>query len=176
MPQCELALEGRSIGLVSWRQKGERMSFAAQCPIEDGYIYRVQLYRSGKALNLGVMMPEGQHFELKRSLPMRQCLWLQDGIEARIVRSLPGQEPAMEAYGPLDHYRPIEPAFTTGDAGIDAAIARQSGIVYMRDGQAVNLAYPLALGKETPFAPYLSASSSVVTAEGLFGLLRCSAN
>ncbi len=86
MGTCGLYLGRREVGLLHWEEHGDRLQLQASCPCELGQIYRVVLYTDQAAHRLGVMLPEGDRFMLRREIPAGQV-----PQRALIDRTLPGE-------------------------------------------------------------------------------------
>ena len=57
--QCDLLLEGRPVGALSWQEEGQGWQIHACCPVEEGMIYRVMLdLEGGSTWVAGGVMPE----------------------------------------------------------------------------------------------------------------------
>lgn len=86
MGTCGLYLGRREVGLLHWEEHSDRLQLQASCPCELGQIYRVVLYTDQATHRLGVMLPEGDRFMLRREIPAGQV-----PQRALIDRTLPGE-------------------------------------------------------------------------------------
>jgi len=85
MGTCSLYLGSKPWGQLIWEKKEERLLLTARCPREAGWVYRVVL-QTDCLLPLGVMLPEGEDFVLRKTLYTEQLP--QGGY---IDRMLPGE-------------------------------------------------------------------------------------
>ena len=88
-------LDEEQVGIVKGRREGNCMEWTASCPFAEGWIYRLYLQADYEGICLGVMLPEGGRFVLKKTLDKNRMgeLWDRDDLRGVILRSRPG-EPA----------------------------------------------------------------------------------
>ena len=94
--QCDLLLEGRPVGALSWQEEGQGWQIHACCPVEEGMIYRVMLdLEGGSTWVAGVMIPEFGKFSLHKRVPFEQAHQWGPGLRAirgaEIIRTKPGE-------------------------------------------------------------------------------------
>ncbi len=87
METCSLYYGDREYGKVSWKVTESGLLVEAKCPCELGMIYRVLLQTESALIPLGVMLPEGQEFSIKKKLSEKEM-----PLCAFIDRTLPGEQ------------------------------------------------------------------------------------
>ena len=87
MGSCSLYYGDQEYGKVSWQQTKIGLLLAARCRCELGRIYRVVLQTENGLIPLGVMLPEGQEFVLKKEITGTE-----NPVCAFIDRMLPGEK------------------------------------------------------------------------------------
>ena len=88
-------LDEAQVGILQGRRTGNCIEWMACCPFAEGWIYRLYLQVDHEGICLGVMLPEGGRFVLKKTLDKNRMgeLWDRDDLQGVILRSRPG-EPA----------------------------------------------------------------------------------
>ena len=88
-------LEGEEVGRIRGQWEGGRIEWQAGCPFAEGWIYRLYLQKQdgGEGVYLGVMLPEGKRFVLKKETDKKKLgtLWERDDLQGVILRSRPGE-------------------------------------------------------------------------------------
>lgn len=87
METCGLYYGDQEYGKVSWHETQNGVMVEAKCPFEPGMIYRVLLQTESTLIPLGVMLPEGQVFSVKKVVSGNEtplCAW--------IDRTRPGEQ------------------------------------------------------------------------------------
>lgn len=102
-----IILGGKENGRITSVPEGKKCNLTASCPFEEGWIYRLYIGTAAvpRGIYLGVMLPEGKRFALRKQLYRRQMETL--GTEAdlcgTIIRCRPGEsEPPEEAVPPAE--------------------------------------------------------------------------
>ena len=68
MGRCSLYYGEHAYGQVTWQETERGLQLTARCPYEQGMIYRVVLQTENGLVPLGVMLPEGQEFILRKEI------------------------------------------------------------------------------------------------------------
>lgn len=175
MPRCKLTLFDFVIGEVGWETGEKNICLHAQCPAEEGYIYRLFLCSAdGTRLPLGVMLRQGQQFVLEKSLPVSKYSGLlseEDACRVEVFRALPGEC----AMTPLPFaYSALQPAVgnqITEDILLQQCISAQGNALYISDYTMRYLLFPFTEGGDSSFAPFFFLTTVVETPRGCFGVL-----
>ena len=141
------------VGFVKGRREGNCMEWTASCPFAEGWIYRLYLQADYEGICLGVMLPEGGRFVLKKTLDKNRMgeLWDRDDLQGVILRSRPGEpvpvllppKPPEPCMGPLPFpMSALEPVLEE-KSFVDAVFASCGGQKARWDG----IEYYLAPGK-----------------------------
>jgi len=146
--ECPLLLGDRVIGAVRWRREGGRLALDAVCPMEPGYIYRVELTFPQTRRLLGVMLPENGRFRLRKSLAAAD-----EPLSARVLRALPGEDRAPPLPFAFSRLAPRETADLVRDPLFLAAAPAR--VPAAEENGRRWLALPFRLGAETALAPFL---------------------
>ncbi|MBR5390428.1 MAG: hypothetical protein IK141_03885 [Clostridia bacterium] len=147
MEECGLYLGKNEIGRLRWSRSGETTTLFAACPVEKGRIYRVVLLCEGEQLPLGVMLPDGGKFVLKKTLPRTVV-----PQRALVDRSLPGE-------GHLPGLPLAYSAFQQAEAkGLKVPEAAAKGLLCADWIDRRYYLAPFCPGEESAFASYFSLS------------------
>ena len=147
MGTCGLYLGRREVGLLHWEMDGSRLRLQASCPSEPGRIYRVVVYTEKQAHRLGVMLPEGDHFTLRRDIPAGEV-----PQRALIDRTLPGEAHLPGLPLAFSAFSPWKEA--DGAPGPGASFADWMDVRYVL--------FPLEREKPCDRAPYLCLTTVLV--------------
>lgn len=151
---CPLLLGERTVGTVRWQREGAYLALEAACPMEPGFIYRLELRFPQESRILGVMLPENGQFRLRKHVSA-----LDEPLSARILRALPGEEAVWPLPFAFSRLVPTEAAALVRDplflerCGPQPLAAQEDGLRW--------LALPLEIGRETPLAPFLTAATPI---------------
>ena len=85
-------LEDTEVGRIRGQRQGTYIEWLAGCPFEEGWIYRLYLQETenSEGICLGVMMPEGDRFVLKKRIHKGKAE--SNDLCGIILRSRPGEE------------------------------------------------------------------------------------
>ena len=87
METCGLYYGDQEYGKVSWYATETELVVEAKCPCELGMIYRVLLQTENTLIPLGVMLPKGQKFSIRKVILCKET-----PLCAFIDRTLPGEQ------------------------------------------------------------------------------------
>lgn len=177
MKGCKLLLNGKEVGQVRWEEAKTGATLWASCPFEEGYIYRVSVKgEGGLSLPVGVMMPEGERFTLKKKLAlgisqplMREPEHTFTGV---IARNRPGEvntPPLPFSFSELKEYG--EENLKTGDRLLQYCM-QKSRVKYGAHEGVRYIVFPLDIGGECNMAPFLTITT-VMEYEGAFYGVLC---
>ena len=139
-----ILLNGHTVGSASL-QNG---TFQAKCPIDNGYIYRLELVGDGR-LPLGVMLPQGGDFVLKKSnIPQK------DWLHCEALRSLPGEKICPPLPFALSHGESIGDCSFCTDELLKNCLIRTQGIKTAVWDKVRYIYFPFVLSEESPMAPF----------------------
>ncbi|MEA5038793.1 MAG: hypothetical protein VB086_03030 [Clostridiaceae bacterium] len=156
MGECPLTLGERVIGKARWLREGGYLALEASCPMEPGYIYRLELCFQQETKMLGVMLPESGRFRLRKRVPARD-----EPISARVLRALPGEQPVWPLPFAFSRLTPTEAAALVRDPLFLERCSPR--LLAAQEGGLHWVALPLEIGAETPLAPFLTAAAPVET-------------
>lgn len=148
METCSLYYGDREYGKVSWCATETGLVVEAKCPFEPGMIYRVLLQTEHSLIPLGVMLPEGQVFSVKKVVSCKGtplCAW--------IDRTRPGEQ----------HLPGLPVAFSAfSDAGKGLLRAQWMDVQYFM--------FLLEPGKACSAAAFLSITTPMLLENKCYGL------
>ena len=148
METCSLYYGDRECGKVSWKTTETGIFVEVRCPCELGMIYRVLLQTESLLIPLGVMLPEGQEFILKKQLSSKEA-----PLCAYIDRTFPGES----------HLPGLPVAFSAFSVtGKDLLQAHWMDVQY--------LLFSLEPGKNCAGAQFLSISTPLFWENQWYGL------
>lgn len=87
--------EEQEVGRITSAAERRKIRLTASCPFEEGWIYRLYIGTEAvpRGIYLGVMLPEGKRFTLRKQLLSSQleALGEKDTFRGTIVRCRPGE-------------------------------------------------------------------------------------
>jgi len=101
--------DGREVGSIVLAAEGQKASLTASCPFEEGWIYRLYIGTEAdpRGIYLGVMLPEGKRFVLRKQLLSNrlEALGEKRTLFGTILRCRPGEAeppaPVLRAERPM---------------------------------------------------------------------------
>lgn len=148
METCSLYYGAKECGKVSWNATDTGILVEARCPCELGMIYRILLQTEVSLIPLGVMLPEGQEFVLKK-----QIFGQEMPLCAFIDRTLPGEQ----------HLPGLPVALSAfSDVGAGLLLAQWMDVQY--------LLFSLEPGKQCSAAQFLSIATPLLWENRWYGL------
>lgn len=165
MGACPLLLGEREVGTVRWNREGGYLLLDSVCPMEPGFVYRLEVQFPREAKMLGVMLPDSGRFKLRKRI-----LTPDEPVSARVLRALPGEEPvwplpfAFSRLTPTDAAEVVRDSLFLQNCGARPLAAREGGVCW--------IALPIELGKQTSLAPFLTAAVPI-EAQGKTWALFC---
>ena len=152
MGSCKLFLSGREVGEVVWQTAGHETVVRAQCPFERGYIYRVTLMGGTKPVALGVMMPEGAWFTLRKKLPsLPEGEW-----RGEIVRTMPGETRALPLPFAFSELRASLPMDRISDPILRQCVAEEADVLHTQWEGCDYFVFPFSTDHALPLAPFFT--------------------
>ena len=109
MADVALMLGSKEVGRFYYEKAGSRIKISASCPYEEGKIYRVYVSSSGKGDDtyLGIMMPEGKRFVIRKEVSA--AVWPErKDLKAYIQCSGFHEETDMPLPFSFDHFASLE--------------------------------------------------------------------
>lgn len=153
MGACGLYLGQQEVGKLLWSEQAGRLQVQAACPKEDGWIYRLVLQTETAEQRLGVMMPEGERFALRRELPAGQA-----PLRALIDRTLPGEA----------HLPGLPLAFSAFSPTEEPELGE--GLLSAWWAETQYFLFPFQPGKPCPQAHFLCLTTPILWKEQSYGL------
>lgn len=152
MGSCKLFLSGREVGEVVWQTAGYETVVRAQCPFERGYIYRVTLTGGTKPIPLGVMLPEGAWFTLRKKLPA-----LPDGAwRGEITRTMPGETRARPLPFAFSELRAPPPLERISDLILRQCVAEESDVLHVQWEGDDYFVFAFSTDRALPLVPFFT--------------------
>lgn len=98
--------DGENIGRITGQREGRNIQLCGSCPFDTGWIYRLYLGtdKQPRGVYLGVMLPEGKRFVLRKTLPMARLEKLEENgeLSGHIIWHRPGKPEPAEVPAPTE--------------------------------------------------------------------------
>lgn len=154
MEECGLYLGRHKAGVLRWESRRDLLWLEAECPYAPEWIYRLMVETKSRVYPLGVMLPEGERFVLRREIPAGEV-----PLRAAVDRSRPGES-----------HLPGLPLASSAfeDATIDVKALGFPENTALQSADLLDMQYfrfPLKFGKACPMASYFCLTT-VLSVEG----------